>query len=245
MFKSTIREKSYTIVWLFFILSVIFSHVTIAQDGGGGSHPWEIKMKELGLVDVISKDSTIRLEMKYASTDNFVGKNMYGSFNKAFLQEHFARKVLDANAILRKENPKYTLLIYDAARPLSVQWKMYELVKGTPLSVYVAAPHKGGRHNYGVAVDLTIYDIEAGQPLDMGTEFDHFGPEAHVGNEAILVREGKISQEAEKNRKLLYRVMKKAGLKPYKREWWHFEENMPISEVRSRFPLLDEKSGFK
>ena len=73
----------------------------------------------------------------------------------------------------------------------------------------------------------------------MGTPFDYFGDAAHVGNEDQLVNAGIISSEARQNRQLLYQIMKKAGLIPYRREWWHYEEPIPMSEVRKKYLLLD------
>lgn len=115
---------------------------------------------------------------------------------------------------------------------------MYSLVEGTPNQVYVADGARGGRHNYGVAVDVTLLDA-AGREADMGTPVDFFGEEAHTGGEAALVAAGKISAVAARNRELLRSVMREAGLVPYRREWWHYEEPMPMPEVRKRFRLLD------
>ena len=208
------------------------------------------KMKEYGLVDVQSLDAEIRVELKYATEDNFVGENMYGSLTTAYLLPHFAHKVVEAQRILRKRYPDYSLLVYDAARPISVQRRMRRAVEGTPLQIYVADGQKGGRHNYGVAVDLTIVD-GAGRPLDMGAGFDHFGDEAWVGNDndvtlaaykayvEALRKRGKISAEAAANRTLLLEIMDAVGLRPYVKEWWHFQERISMSATRERYKLLD------
>ena len=208
------------------------------------------KMKEYGLVDIQSLDKEIRVELKYATEDNFVGENMYGSLTTAYLLPHFARKVVEAQRILRERHPDYSLLVYDAARPISVQRRMRRAVEGTPLQIYVADGQKGGRHNYGVAVDLTIVD-SAGRPLDMGAGFDHFGYEAWVGNDndvtlaaykayvEALRKRGKISAEAAANRTLLLEIMDAVGLRPYVKEWWHFQERISMSATRERYKLLD------
>lgn len=208
------------------------------------------KMKEYGLVDIQSLDKEIRVELKYATEDNFVGENMYGSLTTAYLLPHFARKVVEAQRILRERHPDYSLLVYDAARPISVQRRMRRAVEGTPLQIYVADGQKGGRHNYGVAVDLTIVDGE-GRPLDMGAGFDHFGDEAWVGNDndvtlaaykayvEALRKRGKISAEAATNRTLLLEIMDAVGLRPYVKEWWHFQERISMSATRERYKLLD------
>lgn len=222
--------------------------------GGGAVSAQEVdfdkKMKEYGLVDIQSLDKEIRVELKYATEDNFVGEKMYGSLTTAYLLPHFARKVVEAQRILRKRYPDYSLLVYDAARPISVQRRMRRAVEGTPLQIYVADGQKGGRHNYGVAVDLTIVD-GAGRPLDMGAGFDHFGDEAWVGNDndvtlaaykayvEALRKRGKISAEAAANRTLLLEIMDAVGLRPYVKEWWHFQERISMSATRERYKLLD------
>lgn len=208
------------------------------------------KMRDYGLVDMQEIEPTIGVELKYATTDNFVGENMYGSLVKAYLLPHFAEKVVRAQQILRRLKPRYSLLIYDAARPISVQRRMREIVEGTPLEVYVADGQRGGRHNYGVAVDLTIVD-ENGVPLDMGAGFDHFGREAWVGEDSDmelarykayvdgLVSEGLISPKAGENRKLLLEIMDAVGLRPYVKEWWHFQERISMTATRQKYKLLD------
>lgn len=197
-----------------------------------------IRMQQMGLIDVQQLDSRILVDLKYASCDNFAKTNMYGSIGKAYLEPGFARRIAKAQALLSRSKPGFHLLIYDAARPFSVQKYMYSLVADTPLKVYVANGKRGGRHNYGVAVDLTIANAQ-GQPIDMGTSFDHFGIEAHVGREVFLSRKGLISAEAVRNRALLKRIMEQVGLRPYKREWWHYEERISMKEVRMRYRLLD------
>ena len=227
------------------LLSLLGVATTSAQEVD-----FDKKMKEYGLVDVQSLDAEIRVELKYATEDNFVGENMYGTLTTAYLLPHFARKVVEAQRILRERHPEYSLLVYDAARPISVQRRMRRAVEGTPLQIYVADGQKGGRHNYGVAVDLTIID-GAGRPLDMGAGFDHFGEEAWVGNDndvtlaaykayvEALRKRGKISVKAAANRTLLLEIMDAVGLRPYVKEWWHFQERISMSATRERYKLLD------
>ncbi|WP_288331792.1 M15 family metallopeptidase [uncultured Alistipes sp.] len=196
------------------------------------------KMQAAGLVDVLGADSTLRVRLMYSTADNFMGRDVYGDLETAYLLPHFAAKVVRAQNLLRRRKPGWRLLVCDAARPISVQRLMYSLVEGTPNQVYVANGARGGRHNYGVAVDVTLLDA-SGREADMGTPVDFFGEEAHTGNDAALVAAGKISAAAARNRELLRSVMREAGLVPYRREWWHYEEPMPMPEVRERFRLLD------
>ena len=195
-------------------------------------------MHAYGLVEVTSLAPRIRVELKYATRDNFIGANMYGSLRKAYLHPNLAHALARAQQALEREKPGYAFLIYDAARPQSVQRRMYQAVAGTPKKIYVAAPERGGRHNYGVAVDLTIVDA-AGKPLDMGSPFDHFGEEAHLGDEGALVKKGVFAPEVPTNRALMKRLLGAEGLRPYDKEWWHYQERMSMPEVRKRYRLLD------
>lgn len=211
---------------------------------------YEERMRKAGLVDIQSLDDEIEVLLKYATEDNFVGQNMYGTLRKAFFRPHFAKKIVEAQRLLRERHSDYSLLIYDAARPLSVQKRMRKAVEGTPLTAYVADGARGGRHNYGVAIDLTIIDGN-GQPLDMGAPFDHFGREAWIGTDKNTTlasykayvewqrKEGIISDEAARNRTLLLEVMDAVGLRPYAKEWWHYQERISMPRTREIYPLLD------
>lgn len=194
-------------------------------------------MRANGMVDIQQVAPDIRVDLKYATKDNFIGANMYGQLRRAYLHPNLAKALARAQQALTKEHPGYRFLIYDAARPQSVQRRMYQAVAGTPKKIYVAAPERGGRHNYGVAVDLTIIDA-SGKPLDMGSSFDHFGEEAHLGNEEARVRAGIFNKEVPANRSLMRRLLGAEGLRPYDKEWWHYQEQMPMSEVRKRYQLL-------
>lgn len=216
---------------LILLLSLLPLSYALAQD-------YPKLMTEYGLVDIRKLNSDIQVDLKYSGSDNFIGADMYGSLNVCYLEKGFAKRVALAQSELSRLHPGYKLLIYDGARPMSVQRKMYAQVANTPLRIYVAPATKGGRHNYGVAVDLTIVD-DKGIPLDMGTAFDHFGEEAHLGNEDALIKQGRISKNAKANRALLQRVMRTAGMRPYDKEWWHYQELISMTEVRRRYKRLD------
>ena len=217
---------------------------------------FESKMEEYNLIDIQSLDSTILVELKYSTTDNFVGEDMYGKLEKAYFVKSFADRVVIAQRILKSRHPEYTLLIYDATRPISVQRHMRKIVEGTEFEGFVADGTRGGRHNYGVAVDLTIATCD-GTPLDMGAGFDDFSDAASVKGTPDSsdpktrtldiyrrhahqqVERDIITLEAAENRLLLIEVMLEAGLYPYRREWWHFEEIISITETRSKYKLVD------
>lgn len=236
----------------FFIAAILATLSFSAVD----AQDFDTSMSSYGLVDIQSIDDEILVELKYSSTDNFVGEDMYGNLERAYFEPSFADRVVKAQQILKRRNPNYTLLIYDAARPISVQRHMRKVVEGTQFEGFVADGTNGGRHNYGVAVDLTIAQID-GSPLDMGAEFDDFSKAASVkgtpdtddpATRSIevyrdyvlgLAERGIISLEAANNRLLLIEVMLEAGLYPYRREWWHFEEIISIKETRDKYKLLD------
>jgi hypothetical protein len=122
---------------------------------------------------------------------------------------------------IRKHNPWAMQNISERLLE-AVQRGMWNLVKGTENSYYVSDPDKKiGRHIYGMAVDITIID-RSGRPVPMGTPFDFFGEEAHTDNEPSLLKAGKISPQAYRNRLLLRRVMQQAGFTTVTSEWWHF-----------------------
>ena len=182
----------------------------------------EQRLLALGLVDVQMLDPTIRVHLVYSTEDNFLGRVLYTDIHRALLHPTMATKVAAAQQALHQERPDLDLLILDAARPLSVQYQMFHVVAGTSQNRYVANPKKGpGMHNYGAAVDVTLVDHE-GNWLPMGSDFDHFGPESHIDNEAHLLATGKITQEEYDNRRLLRRIMRQQGLLPLTSEWWHF-----------------------
>ena len=174
-----------------------------------------------GFVNVLKIDSTMSVELMYAKPDNFVGEKMY-NFSEAYLHPKAAEALKKANKLLKEINPNLHLRVYDAARPMSVQQKMWNKVKGTAQQNYVSNPaNGGGLHNYGLAVDVTIADSK-GDTLPMGTTIDALTYKSHIDREEELVRTGKRTAEAAKNRLLLRTVMQKAGFRPLRSEWWHF-----------------------
>lgn len=180
------------------------------------------RLEDAGFVAVNKVDPTIAVRLMYAGEDNFTGVKLYEDVVDAYLHPEAAAAVVKASEELHKLHPMYNLLIKDAARPMSVQRKMFNAVKGTPKANYVANPAKGGGlHNYGLAVDITIVD-ESGNELPMGTPVDHLGKEANIDQEERMVRKGIISETERQNRLLLRRVMTVAGFKPLRTEWWHF-----------------------
>lgn len=181
------------------------------------------RMERQGMVDVCRLDSTIRVSLMYARADNFTGRVLYHGLTRAYLHPQAARALVRAQAALRRLRPDLSLMVCDAARPMSVQQKMYDAVRGTSKNIYVSNPRNGGGlHNYGLAVDVTLCHAATGDTLAMGTVVDHLGPLAHVKGEAEALRAGRLTPQAVDNRRLLRRVMAEAGFRVLSTEWWHF-----------------------
>jgi D-alanyl-D-alanine dipeptidase len=192
-----------------------------------------------GLVNIEELIPSLKVELKYSTTDNFFGQDVYGDMTRAYFQPEVAEQLKKAAELLQSEYPNLTLLIYDGARPLSVQQILWDSLD-KPDSIkplYVADPKIGGLHNYGVAVDLTIYDVEAGKPLDMGTAYDFFGYEAYPDRELEMMAQGKINRAQVANREILRKVMKAAGFSGIGSEWWHFNA-YSRDEAGKKFDLV-------
>jgi zinc D-Ala-D-Ala dipeptidase len=185
---------------------------------------YEQKMREQGLVNVQEIDPNILVELKYSTTDNFVGKDVYGCITNCYMQKCPAEMLSKANDLLQKRNANLRLLVYDGGRPLSIQkvlWNSLTQYAPKQRATYVANPAQGSIHNYGSAVDLTIASAD-GTPLDMGTNYDFFGELAYPIKEAYFLKKGKLSKQQIANRILLRNVMKSAGFMSIDYEWWHF-----------------------
>jgi len=206
---------------------------------GQGTCSFEQAMEKQGLLEVRANIPDVLVELKYATSDNFMGKDVYGCLKHAYLQPEVLAKLKRAQANLSKSHPGFHLLIYDAARPLSKQWELWNTLTKYPPSErqkYVADPNEHSIHNYGSAIDLTVADA-AGKPLDMGTPFDFFGELAYPSREKELLASGKLSQKAFQNRLILREAMVAAGFMRIEFEWWHFNA-FSRAEAKRRFPVV-------
>lgn len=176
------------------------------------------------LAELAILDSTIRLDIRYASSNNFMSTPFY-SQARAFLQRSAAEALQRAHKSLKRFG--YGLLIHDAYRPWYVTKMFWE---ATPESqrVFVADPSKGSRHNRGCAVDLTLYDLASGKPIEMPSGYDEFSERAypHYPGGTTLQRW---------HRELLRTAMEEQGFAVDEFEWWHFDykdwQNYPIMNV--------------
>lgn len=185
----------------------------------------------------LSSFSKVKIDLKYASCDNFMGEDLYGSFRKAFLHRDAAGKFQKAVQFLNQKNPTWSFIVFDALRPRAVQWKMWERVKNTPQEKYIADPKKGSPHNYGMALDLSLLD-EKDTLVDMGAGFDEFLEMSEPRLEERFLKEGRLSSQQMENRMVLRSVMTKGGFLQLPHEWWHFNA-LTENEIRSKYPLVE------
>ncbi len=164
------------------------------------------------LVELVSLDPTIRLDVRYASTNNFMGAVFYSS-PRAFLQRPAGEAVVRAHRWLKERG--YGLLIHDGYRPWYVT-KMFWDATPQRLKDFVADPASGSRHNRGCAVDLTLFDLETGEPVTMPAGFDEMTPRSHSDYPGGTTRRRWY-------RKLLRDAMEAQGFTVYPGEWWHFD----------------------
>ncbi len=212
------------------------SSSSLAQQPAGAAQSLsatERRMAETGLVDIAAVEPSITVELVYATADNFVGEVLYEDITRAFLHPEAADALVRAQRLLISRRSGARLVVYDAARPMSVQARMRRKVAGTAKQMYVSNPaNGGGLHNYGLAVDVSIIGPD-GKPLGMGTPFDHLGNESHIDREEQLVAVGVITEEERRNRLLLREVMREAGFRPLRTEWWHFNFRTRAEAIRN------------
>jgi len=177
--------------------------------------------EQVKLVDLKKLDPSIVVELVYATKDNFTGQAVYPSGSRAYLREEVAEKLLRVQKKLKKIG--LGLKVWDAYRPLSVQYKFWEIY---PVPGFVADPKVGSNHNRGAAVDVTLIDSK-GKELPMPTKFDEFSEKA--GRDYY-----DLPAEVIKNRQILEDYMVNEGFVPLRTEWWHFDyENVKA------YPVLD------
>jgi len=164
----------------------------------------------------------IGVDLRYATPDNFVGRDLYSPVDCAWLHADAAAAIERAVAYLAARAPDHKLLILDALRPHSVQVQLWDALAGTPLQMYLAPPERGSIHSFGMAVDVTILDA-AGRELDMGTGFDDMTELSHPILEAKHLASGELTAAQAANRQLLRDTMFGAGFLGINSEWWHFD----------------------
>jgi len=193
------------------------------------------------LVELVKLDSTIKLDIRYATDNNFMGKPVYPE-PRAFLQRPAAEALVSAHHWLKQKG--YGLVVYDAYRPWSVTKLFWDLTPPEK-QLFVADPSVGSVHNRGCAVDVGLYEITTGRVVDMPSGFDEFSERSSINHAG-----GTAGQRA--CRDLLRKAMEREGLFfVYTKEWWHYNFrdygdypvlDIPFSDIRS--PEETGKSDF-
>jgi zinc D-Ala-D-Ala dipeptidase len=216
------------------IIFLFFTSVATAQDSIGNKYAIKIISNEqeyvksitnkpgFEMVDLKKAVPGIVTELRYASNNNFTGQKIYPPPNTTYLR----RKAASLLAVVQKKLKLkgMGLKIFDAYRPYAATKLIWELVKDER---YAANPEKGSHHNRGIAVDLTIIDLNTKKELDMGTGFDNFSDSAHHDFKAL-------PDTILKNRLLLRNIMEQNGFKAMETEWWHYALLNP-----GKYELLD------
>ncbi|HKG45921.1 MAG TPA: M15 family metallopeptidase [Pyrinomonadaceae bacterium] len=164
------------------------------------------------LVELTTLDPTIKLDIRYATTNNLFGTVFY-SQPRAFLQRPAAEALVRVNRKLKQLG--YGLLVHDGYRPWYVT-KVFWDATPEDKKIFVADPSKGSRHNRGAAVDLTLYDRKTGKPVEMVSTYDETTDRAHPDYPG-----GTSLQRW--HRSLLRSAMEAEGFTVYEAEWWHFD----------------------
>jgi len=167
---------------------------------------------ENGFIEVSSLDPTIKIDIKYATTDNFVKEKMYDC-GRCYLRPEVAEAIVRVHKKLQKKG--LGLKIWDGYRPRPFQQRLWNKM---PDARFVTNPKKGSMHNRGAAVDLTIVD-KNGKELDMGTPYDFFGEKAYQTYT-------NLPKNILANRKLLKESLVQEGFKPIRTEWWHYSYSL-------------------
>jgi len=164
------------------------------------------------LVELIKLDRTIKLDIRYATSNNFLGRAVYKEA-RAFLQRPAADALVRANKVLRKNG--YGLIIHDGYRPWSVT-KIFWDATPADKKEFVADPSQGSRHNRGCAVDLSLFDLKSGKEVVMPSEYDEMTERSHINFVGG-------TPEATRLRDMLRVAMEAEGFAVYEPEWWHYD----------------------
>ena len=165
----------------------------------------------LEMIELRKSIPTIEYDLKYATSDNFTHVRLYPEgLHFTFMRKEAVEALVKINHELAKKG--ISIKVWDAYRPYAVTQKFWDIIHDER---YVANPSKGSGHNRGIAIDLTLIDVNTGKELDMPTEFDDFSERAHHGYM-------NLSPEKIKNREFLREIMEKNGFIKFDTEWWHY-----------------------
>jgi D-alanyl-D-alanine dipeptidase len=203
------------------LVSIAFLTIALAQGPPVESGPF----RQPDLVELTKLDPTIKLDIRYATKNNFLGKAVYKQ-SRAFLQHPAAEALVRINQSLRKQG--YGLVVFDGYRPWSVT-KVFWDATPADKKIFVADPSKGSRHNRGCAIDLSLFDLKTGLQVKMPSEYDEMTERSHINYECATA-------EAKGLRELLRAAMLAEGFAVYEPEWWHYDykdwKEYPIMNIK-------------
>ena len=191
-----------------FLALIVLSSVLHAQGPPKEAGPF----REPDLVELIKLDKKIRLDIRYASANNFLGRPVYTEA-RAFLQRPAAEALVRANQSLRKQG--YGLVIHDGYRPWAVT-KIFWDATPEDKKQFVADPAQGSKHNRGCAVDLSIFDLKSGKIVEMPSGYDEMSERSHINYTGG-------TDAARRLRDMLRSAMEAEGFAVYEPEWWHYD----------------------
>jgi len=163
-------------------------------------------------VEVAKLDPTIKLDIRYATNNNFLSTPVYRQA-RAFMERPAAEAVVRASHALKEQG--YGLLIHDAYRPWYVT-KMFWEATPEDKRIFVANPSEGSKHNRGCAVDITLYDLKTGAAVKMPSGYDEMSERAYADYKGG-------TDEERRRRDILRAAMENEGFTVYPQEWWHFD----------------------
>lgn len=202
------RTRAAALPFLLCVLLSLSAHAR-AQEGPPKE---EGDFRQPDLVELVKLDPTLRLDIRYATADNFTGRAVYTEA-RAFLQRPAAEALARASRALRKQG--FGLVVFDGYRPWHVTKLFWDLTPADKKQ-FVADPARGSRHNRGCAVDLTLFDLRTGRQVSMPGEYDEMTERSHVNYAGGTAEQRRL-------RDLLRAAMEAEGFTGYEPEWWHFD----------------------
>jgi zinc D-Ala-D-Ala dipeptidase len=175
-------------------------------------------------------------DLRYASSNNFAGRRLYGRLDCAWLRTEAASGLEAAARWLQHTRPGWRLLVLDALRPQRVQEAIWVDVAGTPMQEYFANPERGSIHSYGMAVDVTLLAPD-GSEADMGSGFDEMTERSHPALHERLLAQGVLTPAQVGQRACLAAAMAAGGFAGIPHEWWHFDHG-DRDRVRRELPRV-------
>jgi D-alanyl-D-alanine dipeptidase len=185
----------------------------------------------------LSSIADIAVDLRYAGTRNFVGRDLYGELDCSWLHRLAAAGLERAAARLAELAPGHRLLVLDALRPHRVQRQLWDHLDGTGLREYVADPAIGSIHSFGMALDVTVIDAD-GRELDMGSGFDEMTEASHPRLETAHLARGVLAPAHVHHRRLLRDALAAGGFDGIDNEWWHFDM-LDRTHVRRHFVRVE------